>query len=406
MSRGGSWRNLEQRVAQYFERNGYTSRTNQPQTGRSGLVHEIDVLAEKQDAAGTHRVAVECKAWRAPVEKDVIYKLEKVMQDTGLSKGIVVSVGGLRAGARTAAEQAHIEVWGPDEIRHYLGDEALAGLPLAAPDEALGVEVAVDADSAERDIRKARSGFAGMGSEEITSIELLWVPAIEMHLAVTRVRPGLVRDREELVGRWALFEALTGRLIGARDEPRDFVAVQLDGAALRRQKGPPQIVSDLRRTLSKHRTAKSDAAQKRRQEALNAVGLPGSTREFAVEEDKDVFVPFYVGFLRRKGSERVIAIHAGMGMRVGAVEQALHEKIDLVRRTLRDTSSAVGHVADAEPGAPPHAPATSAADRMPAEEHAACVCGAEMVVRHRKADGQPFLGCSTFPRCRHTRPVA
>ncbi len=406
MSRGGSWRNLEQRVAQYFERNGYTSRTNQRQTGRSGLVHEIDVLAEKQDAGGTHRVAVECKAWRARVEKDVIYKLEKVMQDTGLSKGIVVSVGGLRAGARTAAEQAHIEVWGPDEIRHYLGDEALAGLPLAAPDEALGVGVAVGADAAEREIRKARSGFAGIGSEDITSIELLWVPAIEMHLAVTRVRPGLVRDREEVVGRWALFEALTGRLIGARDEPRDFVAVQLDGAALRRQKAPPQIVSDLRRTLSKHRTAKSDAAQKRRQEALNAVGLPGSTREFAVEEEKDVFVPFYVGFLRRKGSERVIAIHAGMGMRVAAVEQALHEKIDLVRRTLRDTSAALERVADAEPGGRPQAPATSAPDRMPAEEQAACVCGADMVVRHRKADGQPFLGCSTFPRCRHTRPVA
>ena len=59
----GSWRHLEQRVANYFERNGYSSRINHREKGRSGLVHEIDVLAEKRDAAGIHRVVVECKAW-------------------------------------------------------------------------------------------------------------------------------------------------------------------------------------------------------------------------------------------------------------------------------------------------------------------------------------------------------
>lgn len=73
-----SWRNLEQRVAQYFERNGYTAHVNHREQGRSGLLHEIDVLAEKRDAAGIHRVVVECKAWRSPIEKDVVYKLEKV----------------------------------------------------------------------------------------------------------------------------------------------------------------------------------------------------------------------------------------------------------------------------------------------------------------------------------------
>lgn len=162
MTSAGNWRNLEQRVANYFERNGYTARTNQKERGRSGLVHEIDVLAEKRDAAGTHRVAVECKAWRSPVEKDVIYKLEKVMQDAGLSKGIVVSIGGLRTGARVAADQPHIDVWGPDEIRHYLGEEALAGLPLAAPDEVLRIEVTIGREAAEREIKK--DGAASLGS--------------------------------------------------------------------------------------------------------------------------------------------------------------------------------------------------------------------------------------------------
>lgn len=32
-------------------------------------------------------------------------------------------------------------------------------------------------------------------------------------------------------------------------------------------------------------------------------------------------------------------------------------------------------------------------------------CGAEMVRRNRKSDGEPFLGCSTFPKCRGTMPL-
>ena len=53
---------------------------------------------------------------------------------------------------------------------------------MAAPEEALGVEVAIGRDEAEREIKKASSGFAGIGAEKIASIDLLWVPAIELQL--------------------------------------------------------------------------------------------------------------------------------------------------------------------------------------------------------------------------------
>lgn len=328
--------------------------------------------------------------------------LEKVMQDTGLSKGIVVSVGGLRSGARVAAEQAHIDVWGPDEIRHYLGEDALAGLPLAAPDEALGIEVTIGRDAAEREIKKARGGFAGIGTEEIASIDLLWVPAVELQLAVTRVRPGLVKDRDEVIRRWNLFEILAGRMVGQRDEPRAFVTVALLGPTVRAQKSSPQIVSDMRRTVAKHRNAKSEAAQKTRQAAYNAIGLPGSTREFAIEAEKQVFVPYFVGLLRRKGAERFVAIHAGLGARTEAVEQALHEKIDVVRAAIDAVISPQTPIDD-DIGKSVVTAASTAS--KPRAEPPTCKCSAVMVLRHRKADGAAFWGCSTFPRCRHTLAV-
>lgn len=408
MTSSASWRNLELRVADYFERNGYSARTSQKERGRSGLVHELDVLAERSDAAGIHRVVVECKAWRSPVEKDVVYKLKEVMRDTGLSKGIVVSVGGLRSGARVAAEQAHIDVWGPDEIRHYLGEEALAGLPIALPDEALGVAVEIDRDTAERDIRKARAGFVGLGAEQVDSVDVLWVPALELQLAVTRLRTGLITDREEVVRRWVLFESLAGRMIGMRDEPRTFVPVRLDAATVRSLKAPPQIVSELRRTVTKHRGAKSETAQHARQVAFNAIGLPGSTREFAVEAERAVFVPFYVGVLRRKGRERLIAVHAGVGSRSEEVERSLHEKINVVRHALaREASPSLdASVADplkvTEPASlPVVAPREGEIPAVPA-----CKCGEAMIARQRRTDGAEFWGCPTFPRCRHTRPIA
>lgn len=33
-----------------------------------------------------------------------------------------------------------------------------------------------------------------------------------------------------------------------------------------------------------------------------------------------------------------------------------------------------------------------------------CSCGATMVERTQKTSGKAFLGCSTFPKCRQTRP--
>jgi ssDNA-binding Zn-finger/Zn-ribbon topoisomerase 1 len=33
------------------------------------------------------------------------------------------------------------------------------------------------------------------------------------------------------------------------------------------------------------------------------------------------------------------------------------------------------------------------------------VCGAIMIVRERRTDGRPFLGCSGYPQCQHTEQV-
>lgn len=136
--------------------------------------------------------------------------------------------------------------------------------------------------------------------------------------------------------------------------------------------------------------------------AFNAVGLPGSAREFAVEGEKAVFVPFFIGTLSRKGTERLVAVHAGNGARVEAVEQALHQKVDVLRRAMRENESRLAPARTLLPESETLTPELR--ERSPTDARP-CRCGAPMVLRHRKADGAAFWGCSTFPKCRHTEPI-
>lgn len=115
-----------------------------------------------------------------------------------------------------------------------------------------------------------------------------------------------------------------------------------------------------------------------------------------------MFVPYFVGLRRRKGAERFVAIHAGVGARTEAVEQALHEKIDVVRATIDAVIAPQAPIADDSGNHVVTAASTAPEARI---EAPMCKCGAVMVLRHRKADGAAFWGCSTFPRCRHTLAI-
>ncbi|MBU2638487.1 MAG: restriction endonuclease [Nanoarchaeota archaeon] len=57
LGRNGEGFSFEQFTAKVFERLGYRVRLNQTETGRSGITHEIDLVAEK----GSERLMIECK---------------------------------------------------------------------------------------------------------------------------------------------------------------------------------------------------------------------------------------------------------------------------------------------------------------------------------------------------------
>lgn len=63
-------------------------------TGKSGLSHQIDVITSHTEGNNTYETAIECKFRKEKVNKDVVMKLVAILEDTGISKGIIVSKSG------------------------------------------------------------------------------------------------------------------------------------------------------------------------------------------------------------------------------------------------------------------------------------------------------------------------
>lgn len=71
--------------------------------GKSGVNHQIDIITSHTEGSHTYETAIECKYWKKKISKDIVMKLVQILEDTGISKGIIVSKSGFtRDGIRYA----------------------------------------------------------------------------------------------------------------------------------------------------------------------------------------------------------------------------------------------------------------------------------------------------------------
>lgn len=78
--------------------------------GKSTVEHQIDVLTEQFDGERHSLTAIECKYWNKKVDKDVVMKLAKVMDDSGITSGIIVCKAGFTRDTLTFAEHEGIKL--------------------------------------------------------------------------------------------------------------------------------------------------------------------------------------------------------------------------------------------------------------------------------------------------------
>jgi hypothetical protein len=90
--------------------------------GRSGSVHEIDLLLETSEG----KVVVEVKNLASRVDKDVVMKAAFVASDIGARGAIVVSSSGFTQSAVRVAKALGVELMTLDELINYI---EVAGMP-------------------------------------------------------------------------------------------------------------------------------------------------------------------------------------------------------------------------------------------------------------------------------------
>ncbi|HEY5747623.1 MAG TPA: restriction endonuclease [Chryseolinea sp.] len=78
--------------------------------GKSGVTHQIDVLTRHSDGMHEYFTAIECKHWKDKVDKDIVMKVSEIIDDAGVSKGVIVAKMGFTPDAITYAKNRNISL--------------------------------------------------------------------------------------------------------------------------------------------------------------------------------------------------------------------------------------------------------------------------------------------------------
>jgi predicted RecB family endonuclease len=117
---------LEDAVASFFRHFGFRVETRVKMRDKSGVLHEIDVLAYKVEPFGTIRVAVECKNINSPVDIREIRNFHSKLLALNINKGIFISTCGFSAEATAYAKSLNIELWDSEVFKRKLYEVKLA----------------------------------------------------------------------------------------------------------------------------------------------------------------------------------------------------------------------------------------------------------------------------------------
>jgi hypothetical protein len=96
---------------QYLEKKGYKVKENSEVKGRSGAIHNIDMLATRDEGIITHRIAVGVEVDEKPMGLDRVFDFDDRAYDTGILDKVLITVPGLTKEARQFARRQGIRVF-------------------------------------------------------------------------------------------------------------------------------------------------------------------------------------------------------------------------------------------------------------------------------------------------------
>ncbi len=98
-------------LIQYLEKQGYRIKENAEVKGRSGAIHNIDILVTKDEGIITHRIAISIEVDEKPMGLDRVFDFDDKAYDAGILDKVLIAVPGLTREARQFAERQGIKVF-------------------------------------------------------------------------------------------------------------------------------------------------------------------------------------------------------------------------------------------------------------------------------------------------------
>jgi Holliday junction resolvase len=103
---------LEEAVEKILQAEGYTTKKRERILGKSGVKHEIDIVAFKKQ----RKVAVECKNYSYPVSIDKVTHFTSKVEELGFKNRIFASYSDFTREARNWAMAHDVQLWGREEL--------------------------------------------------------------------------------------------------------------------------------------------------------------------------------------------------------------------------------------------------------------------------------------------------
>ncbi len=297
------------------------------------------MLAEKTDDLLTLTVAIECKAWANPIEKDVIAKFDYVRRDLGLGHAVVVSLHGARAGALTAAGELGVIVWGQDEIARHHGISSVLNLQNRPMVEEVGFPRVLDAAGVEPLVAKETGGTLGIGKAEIVWQGPAWIPVALVQLTLRKYGP--FQRKAATVSAWAVYDLIGGTFVTRLDSEPDRTPVSLDGPKLDHLLKLTAPAKTLDTIIGKWAKVTSEAATKKHRTEMDRLGIP-EMHTATVGTSTPFLYPVHLAFAQRNATERIVAVDS-FGSRIDDdLGRALSRQIASVRQSLAGRRSPGG----------------------------------------------------------------
>jgi hypothetical protein len=103
-------------LIQYLEKKGYKVKENSEVKGRSGAIHNIDMLATRDEGIITHRIAVGVEVDEKPMGLDRVFDFDDRAYDAGILDKVLIAVPGLTKEARQFARRQGIRVFEANQL--------------------------------------------------------------------------------------------------------------------------------------------------------------------------------------------------------------------------------------------------------------------------------------------------